>query len=511
MGRKRTGTVEQRGGKMFVRLTVDLDNGKKGRRRAPIAGARTKDEAKVRKARVAAKAEGMTFAANTAPTITFRDYLNDLWIPSRKRKGLSIAGKDEERLRLHVVPLLGDLPMQDICEDDLRDLVEQLDEKILDESIRFSWRTGRHVWRTTRKLLKDACRAKLRALRVLTVDPSINVEGPDEGAEKSKQWLYPREFADLMACADVPLRWRRIYAVTTLLFLRWGETRALAWRDLDLVHGIAHIHEQVDNETGKIGPTKMEDVRDVPIEPSLMPLLKAMRRERPDDERIFESIDKPSEELRDHLMRAGVTRSALHQRAKTSLAIRFHDLRATGITWMAIRGDSPMRIRERAGHANFSQTEEYIRRAELVGPNVGRPFPALPPSVIGSIESSQDSVPGGLAKTGTDDSDSGFGVRRRGLEALPNRPSVSEGGPSTGNQVGVGGAEPPSGTILGTKSRLPRLPGRRPRPSVQAYVAKKLREAYPHVTGSDPEKVLRPLERAARAIVRGRAPRAGAR
>lgn len=44
--------------------------------------------------------------------------------------------------------------------------------------------------------------------------------------------------------------------------------------------------------------------------------------------------------------------------------ITFHDLRATGITWMAVRGDDPLKIKQRAGHASLSTTEGYIRLAE---------------------------------------------------------------------------------------------------------------------------------------------------
>lgn len=39
-----------------------------------------------------------------------------------------------------------------------------------------------------------------------------------------------------------------------------------------------------------------------------------------------------------------------------------YDLRATGITWVALAGTDPLRIRQRAGHENFETTQGYIRR-----------------------------------------------------------------------------------------------------------------------------------------------------
>ena len=60
--------------------------------------------------------------------------------------------------------------------------------------------------------------------------------------------------------------------------------------------------------------------------------------------------------------------------------IVFHDLRATGITWMAVRGDEPLRIKQRAGHQSFSTTEGYIHEAENLARGFGEPFPPLPES-----------------------------------------------------------------------------------------------------------------------------------
>jgi integrase len=61
--------------------------------------------------------------------------------------------------------------------------------------------------------------------------------------------------------------------------------------------------------------------------------------------------------------------------------LTFHDLRATGITWSAVRGDDPLRIKQRAGHTGFATTEGYIREAENLGRDFGDPFPPLPPGL----------------------------------------------------------------------------------------------------------------------------------
>jgi hypothetical protein len=57
-------------------------------------------------------------------------------------------------------------------------------------------------------------------------------------------------------------------------------------------------------------------------------------------------------------------------------------LSATGITWMAIRGDDALRIQQRAGHEDFQTTQGYIREAEAIREGFGNVFPPLPAALI---------------------------------------------------------------------------------------------------------------------------------
>jgi hypothetical protein len=62
----------------------------------------------------------------------------------------------------------------------------------------------------------------------------------------------------------------------------------------------------------------------------------------------------------------------------------WHDLRATGATWVAVRGDDPLKIMQRCGHRDFSATLRYVREAEAVREGFGEPFPALPRCLLES-------------------------------------------------------------------------------------------------------------------------------
>jgi hypothetical protein len=84
-------------------------------------------------------------------------------------------------------------------------------------------------------------------------------------------------------------------------------------------------------------------------------------------------------------MAAGVTRAELHVTDAHRKNLTFHDLLATGLTWMAVRGDQPLSSKQRAGHRSFSTTEIYIREAESLTHGLGETFPELPDELTGEF------------------------------------------------------------------------------------------------------------------------------
>ena len=129
---------------------------------------------------------------------------------------------------------------------------------------------------------------------------------------------------------------------------------------------------------GESKGTKSEASRRFAVEPNLRPLLDAMREERGGKGLI---IDLASERamarnFRRWLWKAGVRRPALHETTGQSQNITWHDLRATGATWMAVRGDDPLKIMQRCGHRDYATTQRYVREAEAIREGFGEPFPA---------------------------------------------------------------------------------------------------------------------------------------
>jgi integrase len=311
------------------------------------------------------------------------------WTQNRRGRGLSTADETRRVFELHIRPVIGS-HVRVWTRDDFRRLSRTLDERV--QGKHMSWKSARNVWVVATKIAADAAGSKLDELRVRDDNPAVGVQGPDRGPRKAKQFLFPSEFVQFAVCPDVPLAARRAVAVAIYTYLRDGELRALRWDggDLDLDHGVLSVTRSVRH--GAVKATKSGQTRRFGVEAALLPLLRAMRQEAQHNGPVLRlREDHMARLVRQWLYAAGVRRPELHEGSPTRKPLTWHDLRATGVTWMAVRGDDPLKIKQRCGHATFSTTELYIREAEAVRDGFGEVFPPLPEALISGSESSGES------------------------------------------------------------------------------------------------------------------------
>jgi integrase len=325
-------------------------------------------------------------AARPGESETVADYAGR-WIKARTGRVASVAD-NEAHLERHILPVIGSRVMAEVTAAHIEDVVAALDRKVRAGTM--NSKTAKNAWGTCSKLFDDATHAKPAAgLRCLTVDPTQGVRGPDDdAADKALQFLYPSEFSTFVACEGVPLAWRRNVAVAVYLCLRDGEHRALKWPAVDLAHGVVTVAETFDRRAGADREgTKSGAARVVPIRPELLPLLEAMKAESGGKGLVCDlpSLRDMARGLRRWLLRAGVDRAQLHQGSTVSKQLRWHDLRATGLTWYAVEGRPSGEIRDIAGHAQTSMTDRYMRAAGVLrGGRFGEVFPPLPGSLLGA-------------------------------------------------------------------------------------------------------------------------------
>jgi hypothetical protein len=99
--------------------------------------------------------------------------------------------------------------------------------------------------------------------------------------------------------------------------------------------------------------------------------------------------------------------------------LRFHDLRASTVTWMAVRGDGAEKIWQRVGHEDWETMRKYMRVAEVLVEGFGEVFPALPESLLGPADNVPESFHRGTTLRNFSGAD---GTRTRGLRR--DRPAL---------------------------------------------------------------------------------------
>jgi hypothetical protein len=151
-----------------------------------------------------------------------------------------------------------------------------------------------------------------------------------------------------------------------------------------ILGGYVLVHRALDSDSGQIKSTKSKRARRVPIEPTLMPLLQAMRHEADGEGLVVEMppMCEWAAKLRAHLQLAGVRRADLFANDATRRPITMHCLRATGLTWRAVRGDPPFDIKDGAGHTDLETTQRYVVEARSFTEDFGTPFPTLPSAIV---------------------------------------------------------------------------------------------------------------------------------
>ena len=410
---------------------VHFDPGQK----SPTAEAKARDKAvaatkRARKMGAVAVGKGkVATEAVSGSSETVAEYAVR-WIAERKARGLTSVREDEARLTMHVLPVLGGFLIVDVSHDDIRRLVQVLDDAV--RGGKYRWKTAINIFGVVTRLFSDASASKRLDLRVRSDSPAMGVRGPDRGGERGGSYLYPVEALRLLACEKVPLLRRVVYAVAMWTGMRWGELQVLRPESVQLKGGYILVSRALNRLTKEAKGTKNRRTRKVPIAPSLMPLMVGLVA-RPQGEGGL-LLDLPmqkthAERLRADLLKAGVVRAELYANDEQSMPINFHSLRHTYATWLALDGHEAMVIQQRGGWADLSMVQRYVEEAEVVGGgDVGVPFPELPGVLMAglaggdeTVESSRESSWGGGGKPGGACFEGG--IERGGRDLNPRPPA----------------------------------------------------------------------------------------
>lgn len=195
--------------------------------------------------------------------VRVRDYVPP-WIAERKRRGIASYDDDETRLRLHVLPRIGDMLIADVRRVHIRDIVRDL------MATDMAPRTIRNVYAVTHTLFGDA-----QVEERIAANPCTLKRGELPGKiDKHADWRHKATFAiaevaKLVTDPRVPRARRMLYAIKALTGMRHGEVARLKWDHYDPdVLPLGRL---------TVAVTKTKITRLVPVHPVLAQQLRAWR------------------------------------------------------------------------------------------------------------------------------------------------------------------------------------------------------------------------------------------
>ncbi len=142
-----------------------------------------------------------------------------------------------------------------------------------------------------------------------------------------------------------------LYSIVVLALstgARQGEILSLTWRDIDLARGMIILEETKNNER-----------RAIPLQGHALELIKKMSKvKRIDTDLLFPSRQDPSKPLDIHsIWRAAVNKAGIED-------FRFHDLRHSAASYLAMSGASLAEIADVLGHKTLQMVKRYAHLSE---------------------------------------------------------------------------------------------------------------------------------------------------
>lgn len=327
------GTIYRRGNKLWLGY-IDA----KGKQHCASSGLDVGHEREAKKilekieARIAAGLEHGE--AELGPVTVAR--FAEQWIKGRREQGLRDVDTDDGRLRKHVLPHLGTMPLDAVRPKHLIAMV-----KALRATGKLAPRTVYNVYGLVHTLFRDAVIEELVSATPAVLSKNQLGKKVDADPEWRVGALFTRgELEALISSDALPWDRRVVYALEGLAGLRHGEAVGLLWRSYE--PRMEPLGRLVIARSYDRAGTKTERPREVPVHPTLAGILDDWKRTGwvelmgrapgPDD------LVVPSRE--------GAVRSRHHSRNKlledlARLGFRHrrgHDLRRTFITLVRVDG-----------------------------------------------------------------------------------------------------------------------------------------------------------------------------
>jgi integrase len=307
--------------------------------------------------RAESQVESGSWIDRSAGRITFRDYVENVWWPSRHLEVSTMAGY-RNNLDRHFLPYLGDIPMADI----LPSTVQAWVTKAINGGLSARSTVKYHV------MLHGVFKRAVRD-RVIAYNPCAETELPKVVGRKTRT-LTPDEFQRLLAA--IPDRYKLLVVTEIETGLRWGELIALRPRHVDFLRRTITVEETIVEVPKTISPTgermilkpypKDNEPRTLGVRQTLLDELAARITALGllCDDLFFPSTETAGgNPLSRNTFRTRVWLPAV-EAAKIDFGVRMHDLRHAHASWLLAGGADLKSVMDRMGHTQIQTTQKYL-------------------------------------------------------------------------------------------------------------------------------------------------------
>jgi len=306
--------------------------------------------------RAESKVEDGSWLDRTAGRVTFHDYVEGVWWPSRHLE-VRRAGY-RANLDKHFLPYFGDMPMADVLPSTVQGWVT----KAVADGLSARSVVKYHV------MLHGVFKRAVRD-RVIGYNPCADTELPKVVPAKVRI-LTPKDFDRLLA--EITTRYQPLVLTAIETGLRWGELIALRPRHVDFLRRLVVVEETIVEVSKRHSPTgermivkpypKNDEARTVRISPALVEILasriNALALGR--DDLLFPSVEKAGgSPMSRNTFRTKVWLPAL-ERADLGFHVRMHDLRHAHASWLLAGGADLKTVMDRMGHSQIQTTQKYL-------------------------------------------------------------------------------------------------------------------------------------------------------
>ncbi len=258
-------------------------------------------------------------------------------------------------LTFHLLPLIGDLPLDQVTYAVIEDLKLALASKKITRVAADKLDTARKLSPKTINNCLIVLRRMLRVARKRGLIAQVPEFEMLKAPPPDFDFLDFEEADRLVAAAEGQLRTMILVALRT--GMRHGELLALRWQDVDLVAGRITVRRNVVR--GIVGTPKSGKPREIPLGEDVLGALKAHRHLRGPLVFCDAGGDMLTDSEQKHPLAHACRRAGLR-------SVGWHTLRHSFASHLAMRGVALKVIQELLGHASILMTMRYAHLAPQI-------------------------------------------------------------------------------------------------------------------------------------------------